>query len=437
MAKHTGKLTGRVVEAWKGAPKKTGEGIDPILWDGDMPRFGVKLNKDGSKSFIVDYRNKYNTKRRWTIGRYSETLKTGAARETARTTLSKIDLKGFDPLGAEKATREAPTVNELLDQYLESAKFASKAESTQYMDESRIKRHLRPTLGKFRIEEVTADKVRRAFADIRDGKTAVVEKTEKKRGKARVRGGETAARSCIKQLSAIFTWAVREGLATDNPCIGVETGSPKVREAILETADQYKLLFEALDALQQEKKIPDAAADAIRVLAFTGARRNEVTEARWSWVDLEAGTLTVPPKGHKTGHKTGKAKVLPLPSPARAVIAGRPKAEADDYVFPGTRNGAAISLPSKLWKTIREKAGLPEGITNHALRHSLGTMMAVQGAEPAQIMAALGHSQMSTTQRYIHIAKDARAAMMEEYTKDIAAAVAPKAEVVELKKAKK
>ena len=90
-----------------------------------------------------------------------------------------------------------------------------------------------------------------------------------------------------------------------------------------------------------------------------------------------------------------------------------------------------------MWKTIREKAGLPDGITNHSLRHSLGTMMAVQGAEAAQIMAALGHSQMATTQRYIHIAKDARAAMLEQYTAGIAAAVAPKAEVVDLPRRKK
>ena len=89
----------------------------------------------------------------------------------------------------------------------------------------------------------------------------------------------------------------------------------------------------------------------------------------------------------------------------------------------------------KLWGTIRAEAGLPDGIGNHALRHSLGTLMAIQGAQAAEIMATLGHTQLSTAQRYLHIAKDAKSAMSEKYTAGIAAAVnaAPKAEVVDMK----
>ena len=435
MAKHTGRLTKTTAAAWKGT---TRDGkLDPILWDGDMPRFGIKVLSKGGHSAFIDYRNKYNVKRRYTIGRLSDALTLDQARKQARTLLGRIDTEQYDPLGAEKVTRDSPTISALLDAYLDSAKFASKAETTQAMDRSRIRRHILPLIGKLRIEELTRDKVRRLFRDVRDGKTAVVEQTEKKRGKARVTGGEAAARSCVKQLSAIFSWAISEGLAKENPCTGVEVGQAGVRDAILESPEQYKQLFDALDRMQTTRLIPDAAANAIRVLAFTGARRNEITEARWSWVDLDAGTLTVPPKGHKSGHRTGKAKVIPLPSPARAVIDSLPYGKPDEYVFPATRGDGGVTLPSKLWAQIRKEAGLPDGITNHSLRHSLGTIMAVQGAEAAQIMAALGHSQLSTTQRYIHIARDARAALAEKYTAGIAAAIAPKAEVVDIKKASK
>ncbi|MEM1143973.1 MAG: tyrosine-type recombinase/integrase [Pseudomonadota bacterium] len=442
MAKHARRLTKSVANAWAGTPRANGK-LDPILWDGDMPRFGIKALNAGGHSAFIDYRNQYNVKRRYTIGRLSDALTLEQARKQAKFLLGRIDAEQFDPLGAEKLTRDAPTIDALLDAYLASAKFAGKAESTQYMDRSRIRRHLRPLLGKFRVEQLTRDKVRKFFRDVRDGKTAVVEKSEKKRGKARVRGGATVGRSCVKLLSAILSWAIDEGLAKENPCRGVEVGQAGVRETILESPDQYKALFDALDRMQVSNidpddpgdihPIPDAAANAIRVLAFTGARRSEITEARWSWVDLDAGTLTVPPTGHKSGHRTGKAKVIPLPSAARAVIEALPPGKPDEFVFPATRGGGGISLPSKLWKAIRAEAGLPDGITNHSLRHSLGTIMAVQGAEAAQIMAALGHSQLSTTQRYIHIARDARAELAEKYTAGIAAAVAPKADVVDLK----
>jgi len=425
--KHSGKLTKTVVQAWEFNEK------DRVLWDGNLPGFGVRANRDGSKSFIIDYRNRYNTKRRYTIGKMTEMLTADKARKKADALLSSIRVDGFDPLGAERATRNAAKVNEMIDAYLASAKFASKADSTKYMDRSRAKRHLRPTLGKFRVEEVTPDRVRRAFADIRDGKTAVVEKTGK-RGKARVRGGETAARGAIKLLRSMFTWAIQEGIANTNPVVGVEIGQNRTRETILETPQQYADLFAALDRLQTHRQIQDAAADAIRVLAFTGARRNEIVTARWSWVDLEAGTVTVPAAHHKGGHSSGKAKVVALNSAARTIIGNRPRGKPADFVFPSRRGDSHITLPSKLWKLIRAEAGLPEGITNHALRHSLGTLMAAQGAEAAQIMAALGHSQLSTTQRYIHLARDTRAELAERFTAGIVAAVDnPKADVVDLK----
>ena len=59
------------------------------------------------------------------------------------------------------------------------------------------------------------------------------------------------------------------------------------------------------------------------------------------------------------------------------------------------------------------EAALPEGIGLHGLRHSLASHMAMRGAEAAEIMTALGHRQLSTAQRYVHWAQDARQAVAE------------------------
>jgi site-specific recombinase XerD len=56
----------------------------------------------------------------------------------------------------------------------------------------------------------------------------------------------------------------------------------------------------------------------------------------------------------------------------------------------------------RLGARVREETGLPEGIDLHGLRHSLASHMAIQGAEAAEIMTALGHSQLSTAQKYVH-----------------------------------
>ena len=426
LVRHSGRLTKRVVDSWVGL-----EG-DLVLWDGKLSGFGVKALQSGAKSFVLNYRDQYGVQRRYTIGRLSGKLTTDQAREKADDLLRQIRLDGLDPLGRRGAAKAAKSVNDLLDLYLDSAKFAEKADTTRYVDKGRIKRHLRPTLGSLKLEQVTPDLVRKAYADIRDGKTSVTEKT-KPRGKASVRGGEGAARMAIRVLRAIFNWGIKEGLVASNPAERVEIGIDRTRDSILETSEQYERLFRALDRLETERRIPEAAADAIRVLAFSGARRNEIAALRWEHFDIAAGVIRLPPKFHKSGHRTGKHREIVLNSAARNIVATR-IGNGSDFVFPSDRGRAHVSLSAKLWEKVRKEAGLPDGISNHSLRHSLGTLMAMQGAQAAEIMATLGHSQLSTAQRYIHATRDSRSALNEKYTASISAAAsgsgAGRAEIV-------
>jgi integrase len=325
-------------------------------------------------------------------------------------------------------------VDELLDDYLASARWMEKAESTRYTDRGRIDRHLRPTMGKMKLEQLTPDDVRRAYADIRDGKTSVVKKSDKARGKVNVRGGEGAARMAIRVFRAILNWAIAEGKATDNPATHLKLTGDGKRDFILENGDQYAVLFDALDTLERERRIPDSAADAIRVLAFTGARRNEVAALKWEWVDTGAGMITLPPDEHKAGHRSRADKTIALNSTAAAIIRARQN-NGSRFVFPSSRGDTFVSLSAKLWSKIRKESGLPAGLCNHSLRHSLGTMMAMQGAQAAEIMATLGHTQLSTAQRYIHASRDAKSALAEKYTGQISGAMKKgKAEVVPLDK---
>ena len=94
------------------------------------------------------------------------------------------------------------------------------------------------------------------------------------------------------------------------------------------------------------------------------------------------------------------------------------------YSLPRKGEGA-VSL-AKPWRQIRKEAELPEGIGLHGLRHSLASAMAMNGAQAAEIMTALGHRQLSTAQRYIHWAQDSRAALAEKSAAHISAALTGK-----------
>lgn len=426
MEKTMPKLTKRLIDSH---PSVT---VDSTVWDegdGSVKGFGVRVFPSGVKSFCLVYRDPYGKQRRYTIGKHGRDLTVDQARKVARE-LSADILRGADPAGNKVSTRKALAVNQLLDEYLKSAKFAAKADATRSADRGRLERHLRPLLGNQIVETLTIEDVRRAFSAIRDGKTAVDVKTGP-RGRAIVRGGEGAARMSIRLLRAIFSWGVKERLIKDNPAQGIELGQDGRREVML-AAEDYQRLFRVLDQFEKEHRIRPAVADCLRVLALTGARRNEIAGLRWSEVNIKRGVAVL--QSHKTASKTG-AKEITLPSAVQAIITRQPKGAPDDYVFQPVRGSGPLSL-NKPWRAIRAAASLPSDMGIHGLRHALGTLMAIQGAEAPQIMAALGHTQISTTRRYINIADQAKAELMERHTAGITAMMneqAP-APVVEFKR---
>src|SRR5690606_6286263 len=128
----------------------------------------------------------------------------------------------------------------------------------------------------------------------------------------------------------------------------VRTGGSGTRDAILESVEDFRRLFAALDKLETERQIRSPAADAIRVIALTGARRGEIAGLRWQHVDLKRGLITLPPHAHKSGRKTGKPRIIGLPAAAQAIVARQPEGQPDDFVFSPAKGNGAMAL-SRVW----------------------------------------------------------------------------------------
>jgi integrase len=395
------RISKRTVDAAKAGAGRS------FLWDDTLPGFALLVLPTGAKSFVFQYRTAEGRSRRATIGKVGA-LTPDQARIIADD-MSRTVKGGGDPLEDKRRARQAITCGALFDSYLASGRFAEKALSTRLTDAGRIERHLRRLLGGRHVAKLQPEDIRRVFASIRDGKTAAIIKTG--RGLARVRGGDGTARKAIRLLRAIFAWGIAERMIEHNPATGIDTGADGQRDAVLESAD-YARLFETLTRMESERRLRPAVADAIRIIAMTGARRGEITGLRWQQVDLKRGVLTLPAQAHKTGRKTGNPRTITLPTAAQEIVARQSKGAADGFVF-SPANGERPVLLAKPWRTIRVEAALPEGIGLHGLRHSLATLLAVGGAQAAEIMTSLGHRQMSTTTRYLHFADKARAALAE------------------------
>lgn len=410
-----------------------------IIWDCDVKGFGLVVFPTGAKAFIFQYRTTEGKSRRYTIGKFSDALTVDQARKQA-INLYRDVLNGNDPLGHKQERRNAITVNELLDQYLASPTFAEKAESTKYTDKGRIERHLRPLLGSMFADKITSDQVKKAQKAITEGKTAGRVATGNLRGVSTTRGGKGTADKAVLILRAAYQWAISQKILTENPCVDVKVDQPGQRETILEGADDYRTIFDTLNRMEDEHRIRPAAADAIRFIALTGARKGEASNMKWSYVNLQTAMVTIPPSAHKTGSRTGKPRLIALPSAAQEIIARQPPGAPDDYVFKPAKGEGPISL-SKPWEKLHKEAGLPDGFGLHGLRHTLASHLAMDGASNVELMQTLGHKQISTTLRYTHFAERRRSTLAERAAATALAGLADsqgkdKADVLPLKKQK-
>ncbi len=153
----------------------------------------------------------------------------------------------------------------------------------------------------------------------------------------------------------------------------------------------------------------------IKLLIFTGARKNEIQGLRWDEVDFQSGYLNL------ADSKTGQ-KVIPLNAGALEILSNLTRQEGSEYVFPSFGRGTHYVGTPKIWVRVRNAAGLDD-VRLHDLRHSFASIAVSGGASLPIIGALLGHSDSSTTQRYAHLQDDPLKAASDAVGSKISAAL--------------
>ena len=290
------KLTKRVI----GAAEPTDR--DRIIWDSDLAGFGLRVRPGGSKTFIAQYRaggGRAGQTRRYTIGRLG-VLTVDEARLEARKVLLAA-AQGLDPASNRKAKRGEMTLAQLIEQFGREGAHHLK-EGNRRSTLSRLKNHVVPLLGSKKITAVRVADIEQMIRDVKASKTAKDEKTGP-RARVIVRGGVAAAARAVRVLSAVFAFAIRRELATQNPCAAVKKPASQKRTRFL-TLDEVKRFGEALNALEAHGANAKAIA-IMRLWALTGCRRDEIAGLKWSEVDFDKGCVRL------EDSKTGKS-VRPL-----------------------------------------------------------------------------------------------------------------------------
>jgi integrase len=353
-------------------------------------------------AYILKSRTTEGRQRWHTIGRHGAPWTPDTARDEARRLLGEI-AGGGDPAAEKQSKRKAESVSELCDLYLADAEAGRlmtrrrtpKKASTLSTDKGRVEKHIKPVLGRMKVAAVTREDVESFMHSVAEGKTAARAKTGKKRGVSNVRGGMGTASRTVGLLGAIFTYAVRHRMRTDNPVHGVMRPADGTRERRLSDAD-YAALGSALRQAEAEDLWPAAIA-ATRFLALSGWRSGEVLGLRWADVELVRRTVTL------ADTKTGKS-IRPLSNAACDVLRGLGRGADDALVYPPTRGTGTMSGFRKLFDRIAAFGELPADVTPHVLRHSFVSLAADIGYSELTIAALVGHKGHSITSRYVHAA---------------------------------
>jgi integrase len=358
----TARFTAGNVEKLSLPPGKT----DHIEWDPELPGFGVRL-RAGSAFYVVQYRIG-SKQRRESLGDIRKT-ELEQARKNARVRFAQVEL-GIDPR-AERDKLEASqkadglTFKVLCEDYLAARKAVQRA-STHNAAKRYFELHWAP-LHRRAVHTIDRATVAALLRDItRDhGRTAA----------ARARGN----------LSALFAWALREGVTASNPVVGTNDPAEGIapRDRVL-TPEELKAIWNQCQ--------DDDFGRIVRLLLLTACRRDEIGGLRWSELDLETGKMLLP----KERTKPGRPLALTLPDCARSILKGAPRRAGRDLVFGGGKAGFSAwsycTLSFNARVTAANGGRALKAWRIHDLRRTVRTGMSEIGVKPHVAELVLNHT---------------------------------------------
>jgi integrase len=323
-----------------------------LLWDQTVVGFGARRQRR-DVFYLLRYR--LDGRQRFiTIGRHGSPWTPDTARNEAKRLLGLVAGRS-DP--AAERVRPAETFGAEIIRYLERRRPEMKPRAF-----SEVERHLTAhatPLHRLRLAEIDRRTIAIRLAEIEQA------------------SGPVARNRVRSSLSAFFAWAIREGLLEINPVTGTGKAPEGSRERVL-SEFELRQVWRSLEE--------DQFSDIVRLLIFTGQRREEIGGLRWSEIDLDRGLIAFPPE--RTKNK--RLHELPLSQQARAILERQPRREDRDLVF-GLGQGG-FSGWSDCKAALDQRLKLKTPFRLHDLRRTVATIMADKlSVLPHIVEAILNH----------------------------------------------
>lgn len=375
-----------------------------IVWEDGRTGLGVRISPQGRKTWVYMYR--FNGKpRMMTLGVYpalglaDANLKKAEAR-------SALEL-GVDPgaglVEAKKADREAITMNELVEEYLE--KWARPRKRSAKEDERMLRKDVIPAWGNRKAKDIT----RRDILALLD---SLLE-----------RGATTTANRTLAVIRKMFKFAVGRDILDASPCHDIHAPAPENQRDRILTDDEIRAFWLGLD----NAGMTHGVRLALRLMLVTAQRKSEVVSAPKSEFDLDAKVWTIPAERAKNS----LAHRIPL-SPMAFEIINEAMAEAGDspWLFPSPFTDKSI-IPTAVDHALRKnlsRLGL-ENIHPHDLRRTAASLITGLGINRLIVSKLLNHVERGVTAVYDrHGYDDEKRMALDAWSRKLEAIISGKVE---------
>ena len=221
----------------------------------------------------------------------------------------------------------------------------------------------------------------------------------------------------ISTLRSFFRYLIREQVISFNPAKSVST--PKVEKTLpttLTVDEAFRLMEspksfpEKPSAASKESRLRDRAI--LELLYSSGLRVSELVGLNFNQLDLDLGIVRVMGKGRKERIVPVGAKAIEA---SKAYLEERRVFKGENPIFINSFGGRLTARSvGRLIKKYTRHSGIFRKVSPHSLRHTFATHLLDAGADIREIQEMLGHSSLSTTQRYTHVSMGK---LMEVYDK--------------------
>jgi integrase len=345
------------------------------LFDSNCKGLMIEIRATGGKTYYLRYKDHRGRARQLKIADERD-LSLGQARQMALTLRTKIAL-GEDPREEKATAKQSPTFATFMaERYMPFVKGYKKSWDC---DDSLLRNHLLPALGKKHLDEITKHDV----ISFHHG----------------MRAKGYAVGTCNRGL-ILLRYAMNLALKWEIPGI---TKNPTKDAALFENHNKKERFLSNQEAQRLYEAVKKSDNPMLQyivpMLILTGARKREVLDAKWEDFDLIRRQWRIPTT------KSGRPRHVPLSEGVLQLLDSIPQGKGCDPVFANPKTKKAYNSIFFSWNRARKSVGLGD-VRMHDLRHSFASFLVNAGRSLYEVQKILGHTQIKTTQRYAHLSQD-------------------------------